>query len=228
MGGGVEKLGVAFFSLLPIPPSLRGGTQNHVNFAFKYCEFPFSVWNESIGGRDMSLLFRMYRGDWKSILLSLFPLCLLLLSPSLSSGYVQSSCAICSSWRCSSTRIAAAVATSVSESVYCHNCGVKLGPSKAVKFCPNCGTERVGLVDAVEFNSDGDVGGVAAVAVDHPSMQTLETFVVEDWLELRHQEVSENTYRVEEGFWMSEKGILSSIGEIMLRIREPDGRFRRL
>ena len=65
------------------------------------------------------------------------------------------------------------------------------------------------------------MSGVVAVAVDQPSMQTLETFVVEDWLELRHQEVSENTYRVEEGFWMSEKGILSSIGDIMLRDLRP-------
>jgi len=47
--------------------------------------------------------------------------------------------------------------------------------------------------------------------------QTLESFVLESWLDIRGQEVSQNTYRCEEGYWISESGgILASLGQILL------------
>ena len=114
---------------------------------------------------------------------------------------------------------------------FCFNCGEKLGPAKStMKFCPSCGTKQDDLVDREEsdditctssFGRAPPSRPRTTVNNASPSSQTLETFVLETWLDLRSQEVSENTYRVEEGFWTSENGILASLGDIELHQLRP-------
>jgi len=100
---------------------------------------------------------------------------------------------------------------------FCTNCGAEL-PSTPVNFCASCGSS---VGSTVNQSPSSPLPPPSAPAPSSPppafsssrsSSTTLVEFVVEEFLTLRQSEVSANTYRTEEGFWMQGGGMIETIG----------------
>jgi len=108
---------------------------------------------------------------------------------------------------------------------FCTSCGtpapVTGRSGTPSRYCGNCGLSLLRDsvdVDAAQRVRDGYGDGDGDDNDDDiaPSSMKLSDYVQSIFLPLRREEVSDNTYRIEHGFWTDAGGLLSTVGDVPL------------